>query len=94
MKERCYMKTLPKIEIALQEMRHEWNTIKDLDFEGDEKEVLARDMDEGIEDMVETLRSILGQFEDLDELKNDEYQAIETVVNKLISRYEQYEVTL
>ena len=88
------MKTLSRVEMALQEMRHEWSRIKDVDFEGDEKEVLARDMDEGIEDMVETLRGILGQFEDLDELKNDEYQAIETVVNKLISRYEQYEVTL
>ena len=88
------MKKLYKVETAMQEMRYEWNTIKHLDFEGDEKEVLARDMDEAIEDMVGTLRDILGQFEDLDELKNDEYQAIETVVNKLISRYEQYEVTL
>jgi Asp-tRNA(Asn)/Glu-tRNA(Gln) amidotransferase C subunit len=78
----------------LQEKVLQWNKIKGMTFEGDELEILAEEIEDAADYLVNKLESITSMLEDLEEVKWSEFIPIETTIKAIIRRYESYKVTL
>ena len=88
------MNNLRYAEMDLQEKVLQWNKIKDMEFEGDELEILAEEIEDAADYLVNKLESITSMLEDLEEVKWSEFIPIETTIKGIIRRYESYKVTL
>jgi hypothetical protein len=81
-------------EMDLQEKVLQWNKIKGMTFEGDELEILAEEIEDAADYMVNKLESFVNMIEDLEEVKLAEFVQIEMAVKAIVKRYESYKVTL
>jgi hypothetical protein len=81
-------------EMDLQEKVLQWNKIKGMEFEGDELEILAEEIEDATDYMVNKLESFVNMIEDLEEVKLAEFVQIEMAVKAIVKRYESYKVTL
>jgi hypothetical protein len=81
-------------EMDLQEKVLQWNKIKGMTFEGDELEILAEEIEDATDYMVNKLESFVNMIEDLEEVKLAEFVQIEMAVKAIVKRYESYKVTL
>jgi hypothetical protein len=88
------MNNLRYAEMDLQEKVLQWNKIKGMTFEGDELEILAEEIEDAADYLVNKLEAFTSMLEDLDEVKNSEFLAIEAAVKSIVGRYESYKVTL
>jgi hypothetical protein len=78
----------------LQEKVLQWNKIKGMEFEGDELEILAEEIEDAADYMINKLESFVNMIEDLEEVKLAEFVQIEMAVKAIVKRYESYKVTL
>jgi hypothetical protein len=88
------MNNLRYAEMDLQEKVLQWNKIKGMEFEGDELEILAEEIEDAADYMVNKLESFVNMIEDLEEVKLAEFVQIEMAVKAIVKRYESYKVTL
>ena len=88
------MNNLRYAEMDLQEKVVKWNKIKGMTFEGDELEILAEEIEDAADYMVNKLESFVNMIEDLEEVKLAEFVQIELAVKAIVRRYESYKVTL
>jgi transcriptional/translational regulatory protein YebC/TACO1 len=82
------------VELDLLEKVAEFNQVKHKKFEGDELEILAEEIEDSADYLINKLEAFTNMLEDLDEVKNSEFLAIEAAVKSIIGRYESYKVTL
>jgi hypothetical protein len=82
------------VELDLLEKVAEFNQVKHKEFEGDELEILAEEIEDSADYLINKLEAFTSMLKDLDEIKHSEFLAIEAAVKSIIGRYESYKVTL